>query len=154
MGEVVAEFPRIAAMSPVALDKVRQLEERAAAMPQAEIITHHVLHGGVYARSIRIPAGVMITGALVKVATVLIVDGDVLAYIGTDEPLRLTGWQVLPASAGRKQAFVALADTDMTAIFPTRARTVEEAEAEFTDELDILMSRKDPATNAIVITGE
>src|SRR5262249_11809465 len=103
---------------------------------------------------IRIPAGVMITGVLIKVPTVLVIDGDTLAYIGTDEPLRITGRQVLPASAHRKQAFVALADTELTAIFPTRARTIEEAEAEFTEDPDILMSRHDREANTIIITGE
>lgn len=154
MGELFADSPRIGAMAPTAIDKVRRLEAEAAKRSQVRIRTHHVLHGGMYARTIGIPAGVMITGALVKVATVLVSDGDVLAYIGTDRPLRLTGRQVFPASASRKQAFVALADTELTSVFPTEARTIEEAEAAFTDEFDILMSRKDPDTNTIVITGE
>lgn len=154
MGELVADFPRIGAMTPAAIDKVRRLEAEAAALPQVSIRTRHVLHGGMYARTIGIPAGVVITGALVKVAVVLVSDGDMLAYIGADQPLRLTGRQVLPASAGRKQAFVALADSELTSVFPTQARTIEQAEAEFTDELEILMSRKDPHANAIIVTGE
>jgi hypothetical protein len=38
--------------------------------------------------------------------------------------------------------------------FKTDARTVEEAENEFTEEADRLMSRHEAATNHINITGE
>ena len=40
----------------------------AASCRQVPIETRHVLHAGMYARTICIPAGVLITGALVKVA--------------------------------------------------------------------------------------
>jgi hypothetical protein len=152
--ELAIATPRIPAMTPAAIDKVRQLEGVASQHPQVAIMTEHVIHGGMYARTIRLPAGVMITGALVRLATLLIVQGDAVAYIGDDAPLRLQGYTVLPASAGRKQAFVAIGDASMTMVFPTAARTIDEAEREFTDEIEILMSRRDPASNAITITGE
>ena len=41
----------------------------------------------------------------------------------------LCGYHVIPASAGRKQVFVAHADTDLTMLFPSHAATVEDAEA-------------------------
>ncbi|CAN5192002.1 hypothetical protein BH10PSE6_BH10PSE6_16910 [soil metagenome] len=154
MTDLVAVAPRIPAMSPAAIDKVRQLEQLAGAQPQVPIVTGHVIHGGLYARTICLPAGVMITGALVKRATLLIVSGDARAYIGDDEPLRLQGYTVLPASAGRKQAFVALADTHLTMLLPTQARTVEDVEREFTDEIEILLSRRDADSNHVTITGE
>jgi hypothetical protein len=144
--------PRIPPTSPAALAEVRALEANLFALPQVAIETHHVLHGGMYARTIVIPANVVLTGALIRVATLLVVDGDVLVH--TDgEPMRLTGRQILPASAGRKQAFVALGETHLTMLFPTRATTVEEAEDEFTDEADALISRGAGA-NHVTITGE
>jgi hypothetical protein len=154
MDSPVLAAPRIPAMAPGAIDKVRQLEALAKERPQVAFETEHVLHGGMYARTICVPAGVMITGALVKLATLLIIQGDALAYVGGDEPLRLQGYGVLAASAGRKQVFVALADTRITMVFPTEARTVDEAERQFTDEAGILSSRGDPASNRITITGE
>jgi hypothetical protein len=60
---------------------------------------------------------------------------------------------VLPAAAGRKQAFLAQADSHITMIFATAARSVAEAEREFTDEADNLVSRR-AGGNRIVITGE
>lgn len=152
MHELVAR-PSIPAMTPAAIDRVRLLEGERAALPQVPIRTAHLLHGGMYARTILVPAGVLITGTLIKVATVLIVKGDALIYVGDDRPLQVAGYAVLPASAGRKQAFVALGVVHLTMIFPTRAATVEEAEREFTDETDLLASRRD-GLNDIVVTGE
>lgn len=154
MDDLAVVRPRITAMSLAAIDTVRRLEGLASERPQVQITTEHVIHGGMYSRTVRIPAGVMITGALVKLATLLIVQGDALAYIGDDEPMRLQGYTVLPASANRKQAFVALTDTHLTMIFPTYAKTVEEAESLFTDEIDILLSRRDVGSNHTVVTGE
>lgn len=132
---------QIAAMSEAAVDQVRRLEEALLDSPQFEIPTEHVLHAGMYSRTVRIPAGVVITGALIKIATLLIVNGDVSVFTG-GETLRLTGYHVIPASAGRKQAFIAHADTTLTMLFPSQAATVEQAEAEFTDEADLLLSRQ------------
>ncbi len=156
MAELAVARPRIPVMNAAAVDKVREIEGmvRALDLPQVPLETHHVLHGGLYARTIRIPAGVLLTGALVKVATVLIVQGTTLVYIGEDEPLRLEGYTVLPASAGRKQAFLTETEVEMTAIFPTEAKSIEEAEREFTDEAEILISRRNPECNHTVITGE
>ena len=120
--------------------------------PQVEIDTSHIIHGGMYARTIMIPAGVMLTGALIKIATLLIVQGDVLVYIG-DKTIELTGYNVLPASANRKQAFFAKTNTFLTMIFPSQATDIESAELEFTDETNMLISRKN-SFNKIIITGE
>ena len=137
----IALRPAIPAMSPHAIDNVRRLEEITLACPQVAIATGHILHAGMYARTITIPAGVVLTGALIKIATLLIVQGDAIVYV-EGGPLALHGYNVLPADAGRKQAFVAQTDVSLTMIFPTQAKTVEEAENEFTDEADRLFSRK------------
>lgn len=142
----------IAPMTPEAIDKVRQLEARTAKLEQVEIPTDHVLHGGMYARTIKIPAGVLLTGAHIKRSTMLVISGHVTVFVG-DGSIEITGYQVLPASAGRKQAFLAHADTFVTMLFPSEAASVEAAEHEFTDEADRLLSRRQ-ACESITITGE
>ena len=144
----------ISPMSPDAIARVSAIEQTMLTLPQVEIRTQHVLHAGMYARTIMIPAGVVLTGALVKRPTLLVVSGDVLVSRGDTDAVRITGTAVIPASAGRKQAFIAEADTTVTMIFPTQATTVEQAEAEFTDDTEVLMSRRDPHLNTIIITGE
>lgn len=127
-------------MAPDAIKRVQALESELAKRPQVDVKTEHVLHAGMYARTITIPAGVALTGALIRVATVLIINGDTDVFVG-GETKRLTGYQVLPASAGRKQAFYAYSDTQVTMVFPTKASTVEQAEDEFTEEAHKLLSR-------------
>lgn len=131
----------IAPMTPAQLDRVRRFEAINAELPQVDIETEHVLHAGMYARTITIPAGVALTGALIKVATILIVNGDCDVFMGT-RTMRLVGYHVLEAAAQRKGAFYAHKDTHLTMIFPTDAATVQAAEEEFTDEADRLMSRR------------
>lgn len=140
-------------MSNEAIDKVRLLEVFTLKMPQVEILTQHVLHGGMYARTIKIPAGVLLTGVVIKIATVLIIQGDVTVYIG-DDTIELKGYNVLPASANRKQVFLAKTDVWMTMLFPSNAKSSDAAEDEFTDEAHNLISRKHQETNQITITGE
>ena len=153
MSDLVAAQPRIPAMSEAAIDKVRRLESLALETPQIAIDTQHVIHAGMYARTVYVPAGVMITGALIKIATLLVVHGDADVYVD-GESIRLEGYNVLPASAGRKQAFVALTDLHLTMIFPSRAKNVADAELQFTDECDRLSSRRDVDSNRTIITGE
>lgn len=154
MGAVSMVQPHLPAMTGDALDKVRALESEMAQHPQVEMPTQHLLHAGLYARTICIPAGVLLSGALIKRATVLVIQGDCTVFIG-DETLRLDGYHVLPASAGRKQVFWAHADTHVTMLFPTDAQSVDQSEREFTDEYDRLMScRQGYQGDRIMITGE
>lgn len=140
-------------MTDVAIDKVRQLTDIISQYPQTDIVTTHSLHGGVYTRTIMIPAGVILTGALIKIPTTLIVSGKVTVYVG-EQPSHFDGYNVLAASANRKQAFVAHTDTYLTMIFKTDAVTVEEAEEQFTDEFLLLSSRHPESINHFIITGE
>lgn len=144
---------KIPAMTSESLDKVREFESRLLEMPQSSIATHHVLHAGMYARTIRIPANGVLTGVEIKVATMLVFNGHASVFVG-DRSVEVCGYQVIPASAGRKQAIFARTDTDLTMLFPTSAETVEEAEEQFTHEANRLISRHCDAINEVVITGE
>lgn len=132
----------IAPMGDLSIDKVRQLEVEALKMPQVKVETTHVFHAGMYARTCKVPAGVLITGALIRVATLLVVVGEAMVYTD-DGTKRMDGYNLLAASAKRKQAFFAIKDTYITMVFPTKATTVEQAEEEFTDEADDLQTRRD-----------
>ena len=153
MSKLVAPTAKVPAMSQEAIADLQAFQTVLLQLPQAEIATHHVLHGGMYTRTIKLAKGVFIVGALVKVPTTLIVNGDCTVNLG-GEPVRLTGYCVIPASAQRKQAFVAHEDTYLTMSFRTNATTVMEAEDEFTDEATALLSRLPDSNNEIIITGE
>lgn len=153
MSALATLTPRIAPATKEHLEDVRGIEAALLAMPQVPIATHHVIHGGMYARTIVIPAGTALTGCFVQVPTILILSGRV-SVLSNGETLEVDGYAVLPASATRKGAFIAHTDVQMTMIFATAARTVAEAEAEFTNEPERLMSRQPDAVNEIIITGE
>lgn len=129
-------------MSADTVSKVREMESAALQMPQVDIHTEHTIHAGVYARTIMVPAGVSITGAEIKIPTILIIAGDALLY-GDDGQVRVSGYHVMHGKEGRKQAIVALVDTYLTMIFATPAHSVEDVETEFTDEYCLLGSRKE-----------
>lgn len=144
---------QIAAMSPASIEKVNALQDILIKKEQHDIPTQHVIHAGMYARTIKLPAGVMLTGALIKIPTTIIVHGVASVYTGADV-ITLNGYHVIPASAGRKQVFMAHEDTMITMIFPTTAQTVEEAEQQFTDEYELLLSHRQPENEFTIITGE
>ena len=153
MDDPVISANHISTMSEVAIDKVRQLESAVLSVPQVKIATDHLIHAGMYSRTIMVPAGVVLTGSLMKIATILILSGDFLLFAG-EKAVELHGYNVLAGSPHRKQAGIAITDTWVTMIFPTDVKTVEEAEAEFTDETDLLFSRYEDALNNVRITGE
>lgn len=144
---------RITTMAPAAVDQVRQLEAVMLAGDGIEIPTTHVLHAGLYSRTIRLPGGFVLTGAFIKIPTQLILNGHASVFIG-GEAVELAGHHVIAASAGRKQVFYAHSDTHLTMVFPTKAGSVAEAEAEFTDEVDLLVSRRCEGIDTVIITGE
>ena len=144
---------KISVMSESAIEKVRLVQNAMLKFPQIDLPVHHILHGGMYLRSLVIPAGVAIAGAFIQVPTTLVVSGNVTVY-ANDQAYEIDGYQVLVASAGRKQVFVAHTDTNMTMTFATDAKTVEDAENEFTSEPDLLASRRHENLNTTIITGE
>jgi hypothetical protein len=153
MSDLTLSENHISTMSETAIDKVRYLEKFFLSLPQVSMATHHLIHAGMYSRTIMVPAGVALTGALIKIATILIFSGDFILFAG-DEAIELNGYNVLAGGPNRKQAGVAKTDTWVTMIFPTSAKTVEEAEKEFTDEFDRLFSRHDDADNSVIVMGE
>ena len=80
-------------------------------------------------------------GTLIRVPTLLIVSGHVRINSG-DRVYELCGYHVLEGEINRKQMAWALEDTEITMIFATKAKTVDEAEREFTVEFEQLQNRK------------
>lgn len=131
---------RIPAMSADSIQKVEALESFILSLPQIELTHTHTLHDGVYTRTVFLPATAIITGALIKIPTTVIISGHVVAYTGADR-VEIIGYHVIQAEAGRKQAFAAIGDTYITMLFATTATSIEESEDQFTDESGRLMTR-------------
>ena len=72
--ERIGTFVTIPAMTEAVIERVRAVEAHIlATQEQFDLPLLHVLHGGMYARSLFMPAGTIITGALIKIPTTVIV---------------------------------------------------------------------------------
>src|SRR5882757_6176714 len=107
MGELVTLHQRvIPAMDPPTIAQVRALEAELLKVPQHlrgenHFRTHHLLHGGMYHRTLITPPRTLIIGAIIKRPSVLSTYGDILVYIGNGT-VEVSGYNILPASAGRR----------------------------------------------------
>ena len=135
------------------LAAVRRVEEKLKTVKQNGMETWHVLHGGIYSRTIFLEKDQVIVGAQIKVPTTIMINGSLLISSG-GESFEIKGVNVIPASKNRKQIMKATEKTSVTMCFATSAKTVEEAEEEFSDEAGNLMSRFSDSINHINITGE
>jgi hypothetical protein len=120
---------------------VAELESLLLTVPQVDLSTSNLIHAGMCARTIFIPAGTVLTGALTNIDNICITSGDIT--VTTDEgTVRFTGYHVLPATKGNKRAGIAHADTYWTTVWKTDLTDITEIEDEMTCESDMLQSRK------------
>lgn len=141
----------VPATTPEALETIARVEQRMRTMPQIDLVTEHILHAGMYARTIHLAANVAIVSVLIKVPTMLTVNGKCRVFAGEDWR-DIEGFHVIPASAGRKMIYITVSPTDITMVFPTRAKTIEEAERQFTDDAEMLLSRQ-CSNDIVIVTG-
>jgi len=126
----------------------RTAKHNAAGGVEPRITTFHLFHAGMYHRTIHVPKGTTVVGALLRRATTLIVCGH--AEILADEPVVVNGYAVLHGMPGRKTALVTLEDTWFTMIVPTEHRTVEDIDAEMVGGASLWAHRYD---NVVINTG-
>lgn len=132
--------PTIPATVDAVLEATRKVEAVLKGMPQVDLETTHSLFAGIYSRTVCLPPGVMITGVLIKIPTVLTIVGDLTLTVG-DHVERVKGFRLFECAPNRKQIMFAHDVSYVTMSFASDAKTVEEAEEQFTDEFENLMSR-------------
>ena len=151
----MSELATIPTFSPVTTDFRHRIEEFEAfcrTLPQIEPVMEHLLHAGMYFRTARVEANQVFTNVLVKIPTVLIVSG--VAAVNVNGRWHwIRGYNVLAAAAHRKSIYLTQTATEFTMAFPSHAKTVEEAEREFTDESEQLLSRAQGDGDLVMITG-
>jgi len=150
--DIIEKITSLPAMNKSEMDIAKQADREIADMEQIVCETYHLLHGGIYSRTVVLAKGTLIAGVEIGVPTTLMSSGHLMVYIG-DEVLELDGIHVIPASSGRKQVMYAVEETSLTMSLVTDAKTIEEAEESFTDEPEELMSRLEESVNHITITG-
>ena len=124
------------------------LEDEIKSLPQIDIETHHTLYEGVYTRTAFLPKGTFASGSIIKIPTTVLISGHIRFLIGK-KVHDIVGFKAIEAMANRKQVAHAMEDTYITMLFKTNSKTVEEAEQEFTNDFEYLMSRKKGAINMV-----
>ena len=153
MHDVVPLHTRLAPSSQAAIDKVTAFAAVLRELPQTKFVTEHMLHAGMYTRTVRLPPDTVCAAVLIKVPTVLILVGTCEVW-SDDEVIYAQGYSVLPGSKGRKIAFVTRSEVCMSMMFPTTATTVDEAQKQFTDEYALLVPLDRADEHIALITGE
>jgi hypothetical protein len=125
------------------IDAVRKLEHviQRSGAPEVQLNAQLLVHAGMAARTIFIPAGTLLTGVLTNCDNLCIVMGDITVTT-REGPRRLTGFTVLPAFVGFKRAGYAHADTWWTTIHHTTLTDPVEIENEMSAEADQLQTRR------------
>lgn len=152
MSGITITYPALSPTEPGVIERLLKVQDKILQLEQVPIRTEHVIHAGMYSRTVTMPPSTVLVGALIKRPTIVITVGSGRVLIGKDWA-EIGGYQVLPASANRKQIFVSDGPLIITMIFPTLVKTVEDAEREFTDDHELLLSRRQDL-NSVTITGE
>jgi hypothetical protein len=119
---------------------IDRLEGHILTEPQVNFETTHALSGGMYARTITIPAGVVLTGAAHKKDHLNIMRGDITVWTEAGMQ-RLTGQHVLPTKAGAKRVGFAHSETLWTTICATELTDLAAIESELVEEPEKLQTR-------------
>ena len=104
MTDIVPLHTRLAPSSLAGIDKVRRLGEVLKALPQIPFITEHLLHAGMYTRTVRLPPDTVCAAVLIKLPTVLIIQGACRVY-SDDELIEVTRLQRPAGQRGPQDRF-------------------------------------------------
>lgn len=122
-------------------DKINKYEDILEQMPQVVLNTTHCVSGEVYARTILIPAGVSLVGAVHNKDHINIMCGDIT--VTTDDGMkRLTGFHVFATKAGMKRVGYAHADTTWSSIMHTKETEIDKIEEDITPDSHKLQTRR------------
>lgn len=105
---------------------MRMLEQ-----PQVHIEVHHSFSGGMCTRTVKVPKGVLLMGAIHLTDHVNVMYGDISIFSDGVER-RLTGYNVVPSAAGVKRLGFTHEDTYWSTILRTDLTTAEEVESQLT----------------------
>lgn len=126
------------------------IQTRLAPCP---FVTEHQVHGGIYTRTIRLPAGTVGAAVKYKVPTTLIIEGSCDVW-SNGELTHVDGYSVFRGSADRQIAFVTHTDIKMSMMFATTLTDIAEIQKQFTDEHELLVPLSNADAHVVLITGE
>jgi len=110
------------------LNAVQKLEAVILELPQLELEIHHHFAPGIYARELRIPKGVVLTGYIHKTEHLNIISAGVIEVSNLGESKHIEAPCTFVSKPGTKRAGYALQDTVWTTVHATDVTDVPELE--------------------------
>lgn len=111
-------------------EKILRLEAQMLSQPQVELETIHHFAPGVYARELRIPAGVILTGKIHRTEHLNIVSqGRITVFTEDGGKKEIVAPCTLVSKPGTKRVGYAHEDTVWTCIHPTNETDLDALEA-------------------------
>ena len=126
-----------------AREQIEQAEQALLTFPQVVLETWHHFADGLVARTIMIPAGTVLTGAVHKAEHLNVCFGDI--DVMTDAGMqRLTGYHVIPSLPGTKRIGRTYSDTLWTPVHlnPGNERDIAKLEDALVEDAHRLQSRR------------
>jgi quercetin dioxygenase-like cupin family protein len=115
---------------PIDPDKMFHLERALATLPQADFKLVNRFLDGLYARQVTLPKGCLLTSKVhLRQHLAFILTGDVSVWTDQDFQ-RVKAPQVIVTEPGTKRVLFAHEDTTWITVHASKAKSVEEAEAE------------------------
>jgi len=113
---------------------IYRLEQAIYSLPRVELPLFHDFCKGLYARTILIPAGTILTGAVHKYECFFLVRNGCILLTTDDKPIKAESGFMALSKAGTKRAGIALVDTLVTTFHanPEELRDPEEIWDTFT----------------------
>lgn len=100
-------------------EKVNRLEDALRSVPQVDCPIRHHFAPGIYAREITIPKGTVLTGAIHKQESLVVLSAGRLRLVTDDGTVEISAPYTLTCKAGAKNAALALEDSVWTNFFAT-----------------------------------
>lgn len=116
---------------PPSRDQMMRLQAAVGELAPAETPLRHFFAGGIYAREMTIPAGVVVVGKIHKKPHLLIVSAGDVTIITESGVKRVQAPYVIVGEPGIKRAAFAHTETVVTAFHATGETDLEKIEAEF-----------------------
>ena len=113
--------------------KVEALQTELLKLPQAELPTEHIFHGGMYCRQVWRPAGAIIVGKVHKKEHFYMVVCGTVAVTTDEGAQEITGPFLMCSKPGTKRAVYAVTDALCMTIHRVDSDTVEAAEDELVE---------------------
>jgi len=112
---------------------VEALQVELSKLPQVELPTEHIFHGGMYCRQLFQPAGSLVVGKVHKKEHFFMVVQGTVAVTGDSETLLYTAPFMLTSKPGTKRALYAETDVVYMTIHRADSTTIEAVEDELVE---------------------